>query len=286
MKKLVFLFLSMIGLVSAVSSQTLENSTLWKIEGNGLNSPSYLFGTIHITCDASIEDDVARALKNTDQIVMELDMDDPNMQSQMMEYMNMANDQKISKMLSEEDFAIVDGFVSKNLGVPLTMIDGLKPFMISASFYPKMLDCPMQSFEMELVKIAKEQQEEIYGLETVEEQMGLFDEISYEDQLADLLKSAKNGLSAEKETLKQLQDIYKTEDITKMLAMTNDPSNGMIAGYQDQLLINRNKNWIPKIATFAKEKSTFFAVGAAHLAGDDGVINLLRKAGYKVSAYQ
>ena len=50
------------------------------------------------------------------------------------------------------------------------------------------------------------------------------------------------------------------------------------------LLINRNKNWIPEISKYAKEKPTFFGVGAGHLPGENGVINLLRKAGYTVKA--
>lgn len=286
MKKIASLILAVFGLLSVSHSQTLENSTLWKIEGNGLTSPSYLFGTIHITCDASIDDDVSRALKNTDQIVMELDMDDPNMQTRMMQGMNMANDQKISKMLSKEDYSIVDSFITTQLGVPLTMMDGLKPFMISASLYPKILDCPMQSYELELVTIAKEQDKDIFGLETVQEQLEVFDEIPYEDQLADLVTTAKDGLANEKELMKQMLEIYKNEDITKMLDMMNDESNKTVSEHQDKLLVHRNKNWISKISDYANEKPTFFAVGAGHLAGNNGVIMLLRNAGFKVTAYK
>ena len=71
----------------SIHAQKLENSTLWKIEGNGLDNPSYLFGTIHITCDATIDEDVEQALAVTTQVVLELDMDDPNLQAKMMKGM-------------------------------------------------------------------------------------------------------------------------------------------------------------------------------------------------------
>lgn len=63
------------------NAQQLENSTLWKISGNGLEKPSYLFGTIHITCDATLNDNVKKALDETSQVVLEIDIDDPTMQS-------------------------------------------------------------------------------------------------------------------------------------------------------------------------------------------------------------
>jgi uncharacterized protein len=55
-----------------------------------------------------------------------------------------------------------------------------------------------------------------------------------------------------------------------------------MAGFEDVLLINRNKNWIPVMEKNMLQSGTFFAVGAGHLPGDDGVISLLRKSGYKV----
>jgi hypothetical protein len=270
--------------ILSINAQELEDSTLWKIEGNGLEKPSYLFGTIHITCDATLEDDVKKALDETTQIVMELDMDDSSMQMKMMKNMYLNDGGTLKDFVSEEEYMVIDSLFINNMGMSVKMLENVKPFFLSSMFYPKMLDCPMQSFELELTKIAKEQEEEIYGLETVEEQLKVFDNIPLEDQYSDLIRMAKDNLDYDKDTFSKMLKVYKSEDITALLDMMDDENNKTVSNHQDLLLKQRNKNWISKIGEFAKEQPTFFGVGAGHLAGESGVIKLLRKAGYTVTA--
>ena len=277
-----------IGLLTLFSghAQQLENALLWKISVNNLEKSSYLFGTIHITCDASLNDDVTLALEETTQIVLEIDMDDPSLQSKMMGGIYMKDGKKISELISKEDYAIIDAFVTKEIGASLNMLETMKPFMIYASLYPKMLDCPMQSYELELMKVAKTQDEEVLGLETVEDQLQVFDDIPYIDQVNDLLKTAKDNMAYDKASLSKVTDIYKAQNITEMLKMMNDDYYSSVSKHQDKLLTNRNKNWISKISEYTKDQPTFFGVGAGHLAGENGVIKLLRKAGFTVEAVQ
>ena len=282
-KTLSILALTCLSILS-INAQELENSTLWKIEGNGLEHASYVFGTIHITCDATIENDVKKALDETTQIVLEIDMDDPAMTSKMMGGMYMKDGQKISDLVSEEEFAIIDALITKEVGMPLKMVETIKPFFLIAMLYPKMIDCPMQSFEQELIKIAVEQEEEINGLETIEDQMQVFEDIPYKDQVADLLKTAKDNLASDKETFKKMLELYEAENISAIVDMMDDDENSSLAQHQDKLLENRNKNWISKISDYSKEQPTFYGVGAGHLAGEFGVINLLKDAGYTVTA--
>lgn len=265
-------------------AQELENSTLWKIEGNGIEKPSYLFGTIHITCDASLEADVTKALDATSQIVLEMDMDDPSLQAKMMKDMYLNDGKTINDFVSKEEYASIDSLFQNTMGMSLKMLENVRPFFLSSMFYPKMIDCPMQSFELELIKIAKEQNEEILGLETIEDQMKVFEDIPLEDQYADLIRMAEDNLEYDKNSFAKLLEVYESEDITAMLDMMNDENNKTVSEHQDVLLENRNKNWISKIEAFAKEQPTFFGVGAGHLAGENGVIQLLRKAGYSVTA--
>lgn len=266
------------------NAQQLENSTLWKITGNGLEQPSYLFGTIHITCDATLDDDIKNALNETSQIVLELDMDETDMQSKMMQNMYMKDGKTIKDLVSEEDYKAIDEMFKKHMGVSVQMMQNMKPFFLTAALYPKLIDCPMQSFEGELIKIAKEQGEDIKGLETIEDQLNVFDKIPYKEQAKDLVRSAKDDLAYDKTMFAQMMETYKQENITEMIDMMNDEKYTSVSEYQDLLLDNRNKNWIPKITEFAKQQPTFFGVGAGHLAGDNGVIKLLRKEGYKVEA--
>ncbi|RAK20589.1 hypothetical protein B0I03_1078 [Flavobacterium aquaticum] len=278
-------FISLLTLVTGLSfSQELEKSLLWKISGNGLKHESYLFGTIHITCDATLDENTLKALENTKQLYLELDMDEKSMQMQMMKYMMMKDGVKLSTLLNADDFKTVDEFLKKNMNMSAKMFDSFKPFMITTMLYPKMLDCPFQSVESELMKVTKEQNEEVFGLETVEDQMKVFDNISYEIQAEELVKTAKSGLDKDKVELAKMMEIYKSKDIEGMLKMMDDSDNKITSENQDVLLNNRNKNWIPIIIKTIKDKPTFFGVGAGHLAGEEGVIKLLRKQGYKVEA--
>ena len=284
MKRILLLLLFISLSIFSVKAQELEDSTLWKIEGNGLEKPSYLFGTIHITCDATLEADVKKALAETTQIVMELDMDDPTMQSKMMQGMYFKDGKTLKDFVTEEEYKSIDSLFINNMGMSVKLLENVKPFFLSSMFYPKMIDCPMQSFELELTKVASEQNEEILGLETIEEQLKVFDDIPLEDQYKDLVRMAEGSLEKDKVTFSKMLNIYKDEDINALIDIMNDDTNSTMSKHQDVLLEQRNKNWISKIGEYAKEQPTFFGVGAGHLPGKNGVIQLLRNGGYTVTA--
>ena len=284
MKKNILYCLSFLSICFSANAQQLENSLLWEISGNGLESSSYLFGTIHMTCDATLDENVQNALDNTSQLVLELDMDDPSLQTQMMKDIFMKDGKTLNDFLSKEDYTLLERFVKEQTGMPLAAMSNMKPFFISASFYPQMLGCPVQSYEAQLVKVAQEQNEEVLGLETVEEQMNVFNAIPYEDQVVDLLRTAKDNLAYDTETFQKLMQLYQSQNIEGMEALMQSDRNLTTSKHKDKMLDNRNKNWIPKIEELSKEQPTFFGVGAAHLAGENGIIKLLRKAGYTVTA--
>lgn len=286
MKKVFFYFSLFILTISSTFAQSLENSLLWEVSGNGLKKPSYLFGTIHLSCDPVLSDKVLKALDETDQLVLELDMDDPAMQSKMMGGMMMKGGKTIKDFVTEEEFTAIDSLFIKNMGISVSLIQNVKPSLLGAMLFPKLIDCPIKSYEDALMKITKEQEEETFGLETVEEQLAVFDAIPYEEQVKDLIRSAKDNLRKDKENLTKMFQVYKDENINEMLAMMNDEDAGSMGKYQDKLLDDRNKNWISRITKIANEKPTFFGVGAGHLAGENGVIKLLRKAGFTVKAVQ
>lgn len=280
MKKLLVIILGFLFGIS--SAQTNGKSLLWKISGNGLKHHSYLYGTIHITCDATLPEKVKNALDKTDQLCLELDMDDTNMQTEMMGGMMMKDGVTMQSLTSKEDFEIVDAFLTKNLGFSAKMLNTLKPFMVSAMLYPRMISCEMQSVEGALINITKEQKEETIGLETVTEQLNVFDAIPYQDQMNELVKTAKSDLSRDVKELNEMLELYKTEDIEAMYTFTQQSENVLTSQFDDELLNSRNQNWIARISKIAHNKATFFGVGAAHLGGEKGVINLLRKYGFTV----
>ncbi|AWI26031.1 TraB/GumN family protein [Flavobacterium pallidum] len=279
-------FLKLLCLLAFVPSKAqapTEKSLLWEISGNGLKT-SYLFGTMHATCDATLSPKVTEGLDNTQQLYLELDMDDTSLQLQMMKGLNMAGGKKMSDLATPEDYATVDAFLKKNMGISLKTMNTLKPFFVSSLMITKLLDCPMLSIEQELMKKATESNKEVLGLETVDEQMSVFDAIPYEEQMKELVKTAKDDMANDKKEFQELYALYQKQDLNGMLEMSKESKNEMTSKFDAELLTNRNANWIPRIIKIATEKPTFFGVGAAHLGGEKGVIALLRKKGYTVKA--
>lgn len=279
-----YLFFSVFLLANiGIKAQDLENSLLWKISGNGIEKPSYLYGTIHAICDATLDDSVIDAMKKTGQLYLEIDLNDPQLQNIMIEGMKMRDGITMSSLLSNDDFIIIDDFLIKNTGFSAKILDNIKPSLVSAMLINKVLGCEPKSIEDALMQLSISENEEIYGLESIKEQIAVFDKIAYEDQIEELLKTAKNGIQEYTIEYNKMMTLYFEKNITKLIEITNK-SDSVIAENQDVFLDRRNKNWIPIIAEVSIYKPTFFGVGAAHLAGENGVIKLLRKSGFTVEA--
>ncbi len=266
--------------VQASYGQTTEKALLWEISGKGLKQPSYLYGTIHITCDngQGLNDEVKTAMENTEQLVLELDMDDPAMMQKMQKLSLNEGMQNFSANMAEEDKAIVNAFYKERFGAGLTQLGMMKPFVLMSMLYPTYLDCEKQTaVEMMLMQAAKSQEKEVFGLETVEEQMQVMDNIPMEEQITMLVNSIKE-FEQNKADFKELTDTYADQDIVSLYESFQKYPE--YAKYEDEFLGDRNKNWIDDIEEIITKKPSFIGVGAAHLASKNGVINLLREAGY------
>jgi uncharacterized protein len=197
--------------------------------------------------------------------------------------MYMTDGSTIKNLLSEVDYQKVSQFFKDSLKTNIGAMDKMKPFVLSSMTYPKILACPTQSYEETFVKMAKEEHKEILGLETVQDQFGALDKMGMKKQADMMLVKMIENWNDGKQTLKQMITDYKNQDVEALLeGMTK--SKTADANFQEDLLVVRNQNWIPKIQQITKEKPTFFAVGAGHLGGKKGVIALLKQAGFTVKA--
>ena len=281
MKKILLLSLVLFSCLATAQVPT-ENSLLWEIKAAGESKPSYLFGTIHLICpaDFSLSDSLKSAVTKTEQVALEIDMDDPAMMATMMKTMNMKEGNTLSKLISESEYAKLAKFYKDSVGVGIAMFEKAKPFVLMGPLFNSVLACQPQSYEMSLVELAGKQKSEVIGLETLEEQMAIFDTIPYKDQVKMLLTLIDSLPQARRE-FKELISLYKTENINELYQMTLKSEFGMESN-QDIMLFDRNKKWIARIQKLIADKPTLFAVGAAHLGGEKGVIALLRKEGYRV----
>lgn len=264
-----------------------DNTLLWEISGKKLTAPSYLFGTFHLICkdDIPFGPQLKKALQSAKEIYMELDMDDPATMMDGLKLMSMRNDTTLKKLFTEEEYKRVETFFNDSLQMPIGMFQKMKPFFLEAMLYPKMLPCKtMSGVEEELMKMAKENKKPIQGLETMAFQAAVFDSIPYNEQAKELLKSI-DSMETYKKYFAGMVKVYKSQQLNKMAALFVDNEFG-INDNQDILLDKRNKDWVIKLNIIMKKEPVFIAVGAGHLVGDMGLINLLRKEGYMVRAIE
>jgi len=262
-----------------------DNSLLWQLSGNGLVKPSYIYGTIHSICqdDLYVSDKLESSFSKCEKLVLEIDIDDPEMGKKLHKLSYNQNKENLkSRFKDPKDLEIVNDFFIETYGVGLDNLGTLKPFALLSMILQKSLDCNSpQSFERTFEDMAGKLEIEILGLETIEEQVALFDDVAIEDQLEWLVYYTKNRDEL-KNGMNDMISLYKKEDLEGLSELISKyPEYQQIEG---KLLIERNRKWIAKIEQFAAETPTFFAVGAGHLPGDEGVLNLLKKAGYKVEA--
>lgn len=258
-----------------------EDALLWEISGKKLAAPSYLFGTIHAICesDMQIPDILVQKLHLADQLVLELDMDDPAMMAQYQKGMVMEDNKTIKDLLSAREYNILKDFVEDSLNISMATVNNLKPFFIGIMYFKKFLDCTPRAYDLKLVELAMIQQKEIKGLESLAAQFEIFEKIPLEEQAENLMKQTIHYEDAKKQYL-TIVDLYKRGRINALYHLVRESA---LNKYESTLLTERNKKWIPVIEEMAAERRSFFAVGAAHLAGKNGIIHLLRRKGYRVT---
>lgn len=260
-----------------------DNTLLWEISGNGLTKPSFLFGTFHLVCKGDINFSTAlkQAVAFSDEVYLELDMDDPAIFLGSLTLLNMQGDKKLKDLYSPENYIKIVDFFNDSLKMPINMFQRMKPGFLAAMLYPKSLGCNNTvSIEDAVMGLAKKKNKEIKGLETMAMQAAVFDSIPYEKQAAELL-NAIDSLETAKAQFALMLNAYKHQQMDEIEKIIMNPEFGIEVS-QEVLLDNRNKNWVIQLNTIMKKKALFVAVGAGHLVGKNGLITLLRAAGYTV----
>lgn len=267
-----------------------RNSLLWKVTGKGLKNPSYVFGTIHLINekDFLFTPAMEEAFKESKAVTFEIKLDDMNNMSSQMSMMMKAfmdGGKTLRDLISKEDYELVQKHFSK-IGLPLVLLERMKPMFLSAlasgDISPeKMSSGEIVSYEFKLMDKAKAQNKPINGLETMEFQMSLFDSIPYEAQAKMLVDGIKSS-DASEDQFRKMVELYKNQDLEGMQRMVTGDEEGF-GKYEDILLVKRNQSWIPLMITAMEKQSTFFAVGAGHLPGEQGVVELLEKQGYTLT---
>ena len=268
---------------------------LWKVSGNGLDKPSYLFGTYHLA-SLGIKDSIA-ALPQVQQDVQQVygevimaDMMKPETLMKMQQQMMLPADTTLRGLFTPEEFTVVTQAVTEYLKVDIALLDRMKPAalfqQLTVLFYLKhtpgynpqeQLDA---SFQQEATKAGKK----VGGLETVQSQMDILFNKPLRRQAEDLYCFLSNPAKAERQA-KELIAAYAVQDLDTIIRLMEekegtkcDPTPEEMA----QLLYNRNHNWVDQMPDIMQAAPTLFVIGAGHLPGEQGLVKLLQEKGYTV----
>lgn len=292
MKKLLSLILLICFALSA------NAQLLWKISGKGLEKPSYIFGTYHLS-SPSIMDSIAtmpQTIKETNQVYGEVvmaDMMNPAAMQNMQKQMVMPADTTLQSLFTPEQYETVGKAIKENMQADITMLAQLKPAVITQQlgiliaikhtpgFNPQVqLDSYFQ-------QQAQQQGKKVGGLESVESQISLLFNSQSLQRQANLLHCTVSQIDRSVEQVKKVIACYNAQDLDGLLAAMEErygDSCDPLPGEMESLLDNRNIAWVEKMPTIMTEAPTLFVVGAGHLPGDKGVLKLLKQQGYTVEA--
>jgi uncharacterized protein YbaP (TraB family) len=249
----------------------------------------YLVGSVHLLSKDyyPLSPALDKAFKECDLLVEELHLGEmAEVESQMMILMRgmLPSGQTLDKVVSPATFALVSARV-KALGLPIEPLTRFKPWALALTLLG--LEWQAAGFDAQLgldrhfFDQAVAAGKEVQGLETIEFQISRFDELSMPEQDR-MLASTLRELETEKASVTTLADAWKAGDAATVEKIVLQELRKEPAMYQ-RLLVERNKNWLPKIeALFSRKGRTFVVVGAAHLVGSDGLLAMLKARGYSI----
>lgn len=278
-----FLFLVFFTFSFLLSAQIEKKSLSWEIRNPSNNQLSYLFGTMHIMDEESffLPKKLLLLLAKSEALCMEI---------------NSLNNAELSPnklilekgsfqdFFSERELDSIHQWASEYLSMNVKQFDEnfkqAKPFLVLQFILQNSLPEYKKSQELELENTAKIKDIELLGLETIDQQLKLFDDLTSFEQKNMILDALRNQDKAKNE-FNELQKLYLLQNLDSLYSFIqkdNSLPNSRV------FLEERNIRWISLMKNMMSKQKVFFAVGAAHLAGPEGLIELLIKEGYELNA--
>jgi len=258
----------------------------WEISANGLSKPSYLFGTFHLKGSTYVDSltQVIDKFKGSGTVVGEL-LFDSTMTMKVMTA-SIMKDTTLDMLMSREHFQQTASWLKELTGYDLKMFNKMNPMMIEilimSTLQQKYFPAPPNDRPMDLYfqQRAKTEGKKMIGLESFDEQINaLYNQFSYKRQ-ADMLMDYVLEKDRAKSDVVNMNRYYREGNLSQLESMM---TREVFSEKETDVLVNdRNRKWMIQLPGLMKEQQTFIAVGALHLAGENGLVALLRKAGYVV----
>lgn len=258
--------------------KTKNNTLLWRISRSDLPYVSYVFGTMHVKDKKAFGgiDFIERTILECHAFAAEFNLEDLD-QSLIDQNLTLDN-MLLSGLIKPKLYQKLSKLVRRATGLEMQMIDNKTPFFIISLLTESLFQSEMQvALDGYLFNFAKKHQKELKGIENFSEQIEVLKKIKLSEQLKALVWIIKNFKSFKRQHQKAAA-LYQKQDINRLFKAVKKSAKGM----RKVLLYDRNKLMTSRIAAFADEQSIFCAIGAGHLAGEKGVLRLLKQKGFKV----
>jgi uncharacterized protein YbaP (TraB family) len=264
---------------------------VWVLHGD--HNTVYLAGSVHLlkASDSSLPPAFERAYAGSRAVVMELDLgkiDPMQAAGWMAEHGTLPQGSNLRQTIGEERYRRVSAEATR-LGVPMQMADQFAPWVLGLQLmelqYAQLGFESQSGVEQQLEQRAQTDGKPTSGLETLTEQLGIFETLSPEQQakFLDLVVSEMRDVGADTQAV---VTAWRAGDSAKLAMLLSDEYKSFPALYRT-LVSDRNKRWIPQIERLLKEKDNYFVVvGALHLVGEGGLLELMRRDGFKAEQLQ
>lgn len=285
-----------LSLILSLAVVSIQAQLLWRVSGNGLEKDSYILGTMH-NAPASMIDEIPgmqQALEGCDVVIGEMDMKDFGLDALFLDIgalvakFEAPADSTLDKLFSADEYEMIKQVYNEKCG------DGAMPFTLMNFFKPAFVDMIISQYsildsvgdvsryiDMGVQLRAQEMGRPSMGLETLMEQISFVFDIPIAEQAKELLVTCQY-IDFSDEMVSMLYEPYINQDLAKIESMYFDSELGNDEKHNDRLVIRRNLNWVEKLVKMMPERSCLVCVGAAHLIGQQGLLQLFRDRGYTV----
>jgi uncharacterized protein YbaP (TraB family) len=272
-------------LLAAVTQADTDRShgLLWEISKAG-QVPSHLFGTIHSEDPGvvALPAPVKQVFDASDSVVVEMLMDTEAMMYSSTA-MLMLDGRSLSDVLGMPLYKQVSEAIASR-GIPELVLNRMKPWAAAVTLSTPALETG-QVLDLVLYQEALQQEKAVHGLETIQEQLDLFDSMPESDQVT-LLRDAVDNLPELDAMNAELLAAYKQRDLAGLMAI-NEVSmqtgdQRLAQDFQQRVIEDRNHRMAERMQPYLRQGRAFVAVGALHLPGEEGLLNLLEQQGYTV----
>jgi uncharacterized protein YbaP (TraB family) len=281
--KLIPVYLFLFGLPFSVGAQegevVLENALLWEVKGNGLPTSSYLFGTIHLLCkdEMQLPETVISKLRQSETIYFEVNLEQ-HTDSALYAFVQ---GRTLKELVGKRYYKQIKEKTATRFPYSDDTLNRLHPWVAAMMVTTSSLECETTSIEKLLEYQARRYGKPIKGLESYISHFTINGTLTLEQQAADLKAAIDQSNMAGIARIRSI-GLYKNKDITAMYT-SSAYRQGVRTPKSKHMLDERNQLWLPVIEAAMQQSTTFFAFGAAHLAGANGIIHLLRQQGYTIT---